>query len=175
MENVANALKIGFAIFVFVIALTITFSFVSQAKSTADHVLFYADKSNFYDYAKSSGTNRTVSVADVVSTLYRYNSGESIGVIVNLNDNTYTFDLNNNEYINNEEYKELDNANNREKNLSEFISDKLLKLPEEAEFNEEFVEIPISGIYDKGEDDTEIVLSAGGKKVYVTYTYPSKT
>ena len=56
--------------------------------------------------------------------------------------------------------------------LEKFITDNLKSyVNSNASFKEEFVEIPISGIYEKGEDDTEITLSSGGKKVYITYTY----
>lgn len=98
MENAADALKIAFAIFVFVVAITITFSMISQAKSTADYVLFYSDKTNFYEHLNSKEKNRVVSVSEVVSALHRYEK-ESIGVIVKLGADTYTFDLNNKESI----------------------------------------------------------------------------
>ena len=39
-----------------------------------------------------------------------------------------------------------------------------------AKFTEEFVEIPLSGIYEYGSDGTELVISSGGKKVYIIYT-----
>ena len=72
MENATDALKIAFAIFVFVIAITIAFSLISQARTTADHILFYADKTNFYDKLDSKEQNRVVSISDVISTLYKY-------------------------------------------------------------------------------------------------------
>lgn len=49
MENAADALKMAFAIFVFVIALSIVFSLIGHVKETADAVLFYTDKTNFYE------------------------------------------------------------------------------------------------------------------------------
>ena len=53
MENATDALKIAFAIFVFVIAITLTFSLISQAKSTSDYVLSYSDRTNFYEHSDS--------------------------------------------------------------------------------------------------------------------------
>ena len=50
MENATDALKMAFAVFVFIIALSIVFSLISQAKETADTVLFYSDKTNYYDW-----------------------------------------------------------------------------------------------------------------------------
>ena len=42
--------------------------------------------------------------------------------------------------------------------------------PKFMDYTEEFVEVPISGIYETGEDGTQITLSSGGNKLYVTYT-----
>ena len=39
MENAVDALKIAFAVFVFLIALTVTFSMIAKVKSTAEYVL----------------------------------------------------------------------------------------------------------------------------------------
>jgi len=132
MENATDALKIAFAMFVFVIAITLTFSLVSQAKSTADVVLYHSDETNFYEYEYSKGEdskNRIVSVAEVIPTLYRYYK-ESIGVTVNLKEDgkSYTFDLNNNETIIYETGNEkLTSEADREENLKRFIETKLPK------------------------------------------------
>lgn len=83
MENVADALKIAFAIFVFIVAIALLFSLTSQAKDTADTVFFYGDKTNFYGHASSKENNREVSVSEVISTLHRYYK-ESISVTVDL-------------------------------------------------------------------------------------------
>lgn len=171
MENATDALKIAFAIFVFVIAITVAFSLISQAKTTSDHILFYADKTNFYDRLDSKETNRVVSTSDVISTLYKYYK-ESLGVTIELGSNdTYKFDLN----LSKSDLEKfgLSQAPATEKEaenmIEKFINDKLLKNYANDKFVEEFVEVPISGIYEFGEDDTEITLSSGGKKVYITY------
>ena len=159
MENATDALKIAFAVLVFIGAITLTFSIISQAKSASDTVLYYTDKTNFYDHVDSSGRNRTVAVTDVISTLYRYYK-ESISVTVNINGEVRVFDLSNS----------TSSIATIEKELGTYIKDKLLRLPAGSLFTEEFVDVPISGIYEIGEDDTQIVLSSGGKKVYITYT-----
>lgn len=170
MENAADALKIAFAIFVFVTAITLIFLLISQAKETADVVLYYSDRTNFYEHLDSSDINRKVYVAEVIPELYRYYN-ETIGIIVKLSDGeVYTFDLNNKETILLEEKTKLGSKKEREENLAKFINDILLELPDNTEFEEEFVEVPISGIYERGEDDTELALSDGGKKVYITYS-----
>ncbi len=158
MENAADALKIAFAIFVLVTAITITFTLVSQAKSTADVVLYYSDKTNFYDYRGSTTLNRDVPVTEVIATLYRYYK-ESISVTVILDTGTKTFNLTN---------LALD-ITTIEDELADY-TEKLLEDYSDKTFTEEFVEVPISGKYEVGEDGTEITMTAGGKKVYVTYT-----
>ena len=170
MENMADALKIAFAIFVFVTAITLIFLLISEAKTTADVVLYHSDRTNFYEHLDSSESNRKVYVSDIIPELYRYYN-ETIGIIVELSEGeVYTFDLNNKETILLEDKTKLGSKKDREENLAKFINDILLELPDNTEFEEEFVEVPISGIYERGEDDTELVLSDGGKKVYITYS-----
>lgn len=174
MENAADALKIAFGILVFVIAITMLFMMVSKAKTTSDAVLYYTDNTNFYDHTSSSDKNRVVTISDIVSTLYRYYK-ESVAVTVVLPDDTYKFDREYETILiedgNGNKILSLGTEQNVEKNLGEFISETLLvKVPEDAIFTEEFTEVPISGIYSTGTDGSEIVLSSGGKKVYITYT-----
>lgn len=157
MENAADALKIAFAIFVFVIAIAVTFSIISQAKSTADTVLYHSDETNFYKHVASGEGNREVSVKEVISTLYRYYK-ESVSVTINIGNESRTFDLANSS----------SNINTIENELATYVKENLLG--KDITFIEEFVEVPISGIYETGEDNTEITLSSGGKRVYVTYT-----
>ncbi|MBQ2917479.1 MAG: hypothetical protein IJE59_04900 [Clostridia bacterium] len=159
MENATDALKIAFAIFVFVIAITLTFSLISQAKSTSDYVLSYSDRTNFYEHSDSKDKNRIVSVTEVISNLYRYYK-ESLCVTVVLGEEEHKFDLSNT----------YSTTAQIEKKLSKFITDTLLKNYSDVTFKEEFVEVPVSGIYQTGEDGTQITLSSGGKKLYITYT-----
>ena len=158
MENVADALKIAFAIILFVIALTTTFMLISQARQTADDVFYSLDETNFQEPFDLNHENE-VSYAEVVSTLYRYYK-VSICVTIDLNDgNPRVFDLK----------SSYANIKQIEDELAEFITGTLINYADKT-FTEEFVEIPISGIYELGEDGTELVKSSGGKKVYVTYT-----
>ncbi len=174
MENAADALKIAFAIFVFVLAITITFSIISQAKSTADVVLYHTDETNFYGYSDSKKKNRVVSVSDVISTLYRYYN-ESISVTVNLgsDEKTYTFNSNLSKSQLNKLGLDQEPATEEAAKsiLADFIENILLKnISDNSVFSEEFVEVPIDGIYETGEDGTQIVKSSGEKKIYITYT-----
>ena len=69
-----------------------------------------------------------------------------------------TFDVSNNTSL---------DQNAIEKDLENYIEENLQGL--KCDFLEEFVDAPISGIYETGIDGTEVVLSSGGKKVYITY------
>ena len=77
MENSADALKIAFAVFVFVIAISITFMVLAQAKSTADTVMYYSDNTNFQDHYNGDGEE--VGVDNLITTLYKYNK-ESLAI-----------------------------------------------------------------------------------------------
>lgn len=79
MENSVEALKIAFAVFVFVLALTVAFIVLAQAKSTADTVLYHTDKTNFQETIHE-GSN-IVGVDDLISTLFRYYK-ESLSVTI---------------------------------------------------------------------------------------------
>ena len=48
MENASDALKIGFALVVFVIALSIAFQGIALARETSDMVMYSIDRTNFY-------------------------------------------------------------------------------------------------------------------------------
>lgn len=94
MENASDALKIAFAIFIFVIAITLTFMTISQAKTTADVVLFMSDKTNYYDYFAGSLTEgREVGIDTVISTIYKYRK-ESFWVTVERADHTIIAEFN---------------------------------------------------------------------------------
>ena len=153
MENAADALKISFAVFIFIIAIAITFSVISKAKTTSDVVLYHTDKSNFYEHVESKQSNRAVSWAEVVSTLYK-SSEESIEVsIIDDYGNTLcNFSSASEEVINNF-------VNEKEENTD----------LETKKFVEEFIEVPYEGIYKTGEDGSQIVVADGQKKVFIKY------
>lgn len=76
MENAVDALKLAFALLVFAIAITLTFSVVGQAKATADAVFTSTDKTEFYTYATEGDYNaeeyRTVGFETILPTIHRY-------------------------------------------------------------------------------------------------------
>lgn len=159
MENAADALKIAFALIIFAIAITFLFIMTSQTRETADFVFLHADDTNFHEYADSKEKNRVVTVSDVITTLYRYYK-ETISVTINFkNGKTATFDL---------EQESNRDVNVIEDKLGKFIKNNLTKYPNKK-FTEEFIEVPTSGIYLTDSDGSEVTLSAGSKKIYITY------
>lgn len=177
MDNAADALKMAFGIFIFITALSILFITTSTVRKTSDVMFFYTDKTNFYEHTNSKDTNREVGYADVVSTLYRYYN-ETLAVKVLLKNGAsykeYNFDIDYEDIEgdpsdwNGTKPTKLNTIEEREKNLGLFITKKLHG-HEGSTFEEEFVEVPTSGIYITAVDGSEITLSQGGKKVYITY------
>lgn len=75
MENAIDALKMVFAMMVFIMAFTIAMLTFSQAKSTSEIVLFRNDETNYYEYTKATGQefeSRTVGLETIIPTLYKY-------------------------------------------------------------------------------------------------------
>ena len=79
MENAVDALKIAFGILVFVIAITVSFTLFSQAKSTSDIVLYSSDKTNYYTY-QNSNSDPIVGIDTIISELNRYAKGDLIKI-----------------------------------------------------------------------------------------------
>lgn len=75
MENAVEALKMAFAVIVFVIALSVSIVSFNKAKETSDIVLYAKDETNFYEYYETKGRadeNRIVGLEAIVPTLYKY-------------------------------------------------------------------------------------------------------
>lgn len=83
MDNAIDALKIAFAVLVFVMALGIVMQVFSQAKAVSDEVFYMTDKTNFYEYTAGNEMpeGRIVSGETIIPTLYRYYK-ENFNVII---------------------------------------------------------------------------------------------
>lgn len=87
MENIADALKIIFAVMVFAIACSLLFQTASLARRTSEVLISEEDRTNYYTYMPEDVTslddegNRIVTLEDIIPTLYRY-SIESYGVTI---------------------------------------------------------------------------------------------
>lgn len=95
MENVADVLKMFFAVTVFAIALTLLFRMTALAKDTADAVFSVIDRTTYMDYNsyQIDGANRKVKFQEIIPTIYRY-AQEGYGVTI-IDNNTIVarFDL----------------------------------------------------------------------------------
>lgn len=74
MENAVDALKMAFAVIVFVLALSISINMFSRARETADVVLHSSDITEYMEYQEAvQGTeSRIVGLETIVPTLYKY-------------------------------------------------------------------------------------------------------
>ena len=79
MENAVDALKIAFAVFVLVMALSLAMYMFTQARETADIVLQSSDITGYMDYTSElqegttvNGSDRIVGLETIIPTLYKY-------------------------------------------------------------------------------------------------------
>ena len=74
MENATDALYIGFAVLVFVLALTISITMFTQLNRVSSIVISSTDITNFYEYEGSDAnkTSRIVGLETIIPTLYKY-------------------------------------------------------------------------------------------------------
>lgn len=74
MENAVDALKMAFAVFAFVIALTIAITMLGQLNDVSKVVLASSDSTTYYDYEiiEDEGQSRIVGLETVIPTLYKY-------------------------------------------------------------------------------------------------------
>ena len=162
MENAVDALKIAFGVLVFVIALTVAFALLSQAKATSDIMLFASDKTNYYTYSKDAddAEGRIVGADVVISSLYRYYK-ES--VVVRVYDGTNLIGD-----FNTETDKGL-SQRERKKRVNDWIernSSTLLN----GKFLETFDEVKKGGKYIVEDDGSELTVKSGQTSIYITYT-----
>ena len=161
MENAVDALKIAFGVLVFVIALTVAFALLSQAKATSDIMLFASDKTNYYTYSdEPNEQGRIVGTDVVISSLYRYYK-ESVVVRVYDSTGKKIGDFN----------TETDGGlsqRERKKRVNDWIEKNSSTL--NGTFLETFDEVKKSGEYIVEDDGSEITVQSGQTSIYITYT-----
>ncbi len=97
MDNAVEAMKMAFAMIVFIIALSATMYLLNTASSTSQLLLYYADESNYLDNIDVIGDvrKRNVNVETIIPTLYRYYKENFAVQIYNLSgDLVQIFDVN---------------------------------------------------------------------------------
>ena len=161
MENAVDALKIAFGVLVFVIALTIAFALLSQAKATSDIMLFASDKTNYYTYSNDAENTegRIVGADVVISSLYRYYK-ES--VVVRVYDGTTLIGDFNTETDGGLSQRE------RKKRVNDWIETNSDIL--DGTFLEACDEVKKSGEYIVAEDGAELTVQSGQTCIYITFT-----
>lgn len=151
MENATDALKMAFAIFMFIVALTIAFSLLTKAKATSDTVLWYSDKTNYYSWDTGTIDNgRVVGEDTVISTLQSCKRNliyvtikNKSGEIIEKFTPSGTIDI------------------------ESFINE---NLRQGKTYYENISEITTGGKYKVGNDGTKTVVYPATTRTYVTYT-----
>lgn len=75
MENAVQAIRMGFSMFIFALALTTSMYIFSICGKTAEAIVYYSDEANYYDNISIKDeitTVRKVGFDTVIPTLYRY-------------------------------------------------------------------------------------------------------
>lgn len=74
MENLTDALKIAFAVIIFIMALTIAITMFSQLNATSKILIASSDITSFYEYevGNKNSKNRIVGLEAIIPTLYKY-------------------------------------------------------------------------------------------------------
>ena len=132
MENAVDALKMAFAIFVFVLAIGIAFAVFSQARAVSDIVMYYTDKTNFEQYVpNASNTYRIVGIETVVPAIRRYiDNNEGYYVELETHGKTYIYDSSNDD-------NEFLGADEKRAQIESDINE-IIKKCSDAEFEEYF-------------------------------------
>lgn len=164
MENAVDALKMAFAVIVFVIALGIAFAVFSQAREVADIMLKLNDKTNYEQYVESHvDKSRIVGIETIIPTVRRYvYDNENYSVEIVDGSDVYTFDLLVDQEMN-KTPKQI--RNDLEKSL-----EKLLKKYKNARFKETYSEELYRGDIEYSDNGETIEKINTDTKVKITYT-----
>jgi len=157
MENGIQALMLAFAVLIFIIALSVSFTTFAGAKHTADIVLKYSDRDNFqtlqeYDNEKYKDGARIVGKDTVIATVARCIKEKFTVKIIDIDGETFNF-----------EYDTVFSTNEIQEEFERFI-----KEGKGNEYKETYVETITSGKIYTGEDGTRLEENSG-EKLYITY------
>lgn len=150
MENASDALKMAFAVLMFVVALSLAFSSLTKARETTDAVLWFSDKTNYYDWEAGSLQNgRVVSEETVISALCNFESSNTRVIIER--DGIIT------------EFKPIE--------TDETVKENFIKtLNQGHEYLENIMEITVGGKYKVAEDGTKIIQNPVETIIQVRFT-----
>ena len=161
MENVADALKMAFGIFMFVICLSVALAMLGRTKDTADTILWYSDKEHYIEDWNTGEQlkdgSRIVGRDAVISALYKAQKNLTVTVRIKLKGSGTTI-----------EYR-----NSGDKKIEDIIKNNL-QSKQDSIFTEKVEEVTVAGVYKIAEDGTKITVSTEAnlnpQRVYITYT-----
>lgn len=164
MDNAADFLKTSFAVLIFIIAISVTFSMVSKVTTASRTILKNSDRNTYFRPMTEAETakSRKVTNETVISMINRIEQ-ESFCIKVIDGNLTWFFDIENS--------KIEDNGTITEKTLDEIINEYMLNtINEQSTFNETFTEQVYEGVYKTADDGTTLVIHQGAAKLHITYT-----
>lgn len=153
MENATDALKMAFAVFMFIVALSVVFSLMTKIKDTADTVLWYSDKTNYYSWTDEKiDDGRTVGEDTVISALYTQVK-EKLFIQIEDGSDIEIFEPSSLEEV----------VDKRQRYISEKLNTGT------NTYKEKVMEITTGGVYRTAEDGTKIIIQPGTTRTYVIY------
>lgn len=95
MENAVDALKLGAAVLIFVLALSVSVTAFSEARIASSTLLDYRDRefwlgSSDYWYSEASNQTRTVGKESIIPSIYRAKT-EKFKIVFDFKDDYYLF------------------------------------------------------------------------------------
>lgn len=166
MDNAADFLKTSFAVLIFIIGVSVTFSMVSKVSTASRTVLKNSDRNTYFRPMTKAETaeNRKVTNETIISMINRIEQESfCIKVVDNDKNLTWFFDIENS--------KIEDNGTITEMTLDEIINEYMLNtINEQSTFNETFTEQVYEGVYKTADDGTTLVIHQGAAKLHITYT-----
>ena len=189
MDNAIDALKIGFSVMVFVIALTVSIIAMGQAREVSEEVFYMSDKTNFYEYVSDEKLpeGRIVSGETIIPTLYRYYKENFYVVILDKDGNKKcVFNLEEEIKNYNKDYKLAPWLGNADKDTKlrvdlelsgktgeingvKYTGVGLEKYIEGKKFKESFLEQRYSGKQLTSSDNESIEIVKGNTKLWIIY------
>lgn len=189
MDNAVDALKIGFSVMVFVIALTVSIIAFGQAREVSEEVFYMSDKTNFYEYVSDEKLpdGRIVSGETIIPTLYRYYKENFNVVILDKNGKKVcVFNLEEEIKNYNKDYKLAPWLGNADKDIKlrvdieltgetgeingvKYTGAGLEKYVSGKQFKESFLEQRYSGKQLTSSDNESIEIVKGNTKLWIIY------
>lgn len=174
MENAVDALKMMFAVFVFVVAISLTLASFTKAKETADTILSYTDKTNYYTWEESSDQSkgREVKKDVIIAGLFKMQKDTYITIVKSPTIKYIFTPYGRVTEVNGSRTTNIDlNAKENANYVINFINN---QLGNSDIYYENIVDVTnkssLGGEYEIAEDGTKLQITKGDNKVMVMYT-----